>query len=192
MVSRCLKTLRPRQNGRHFTDDTLKLIFLNENVKNSTNISLKFVPKGPINNIPALVEIMACRRSGDKPLCAPMAVSLLMHICVTRPQWVNSLTLPQLPPNPNRQYSRFRWLTNCCIMQTEDYGVDLLQGHRFSAEQFSACRFLIEYDNVKTLFTPKCGVFSHLGPFEVKLEKDREDIWILSRKPLILSCHAFR
>ena len=51
-------------------------------------ISLKFVPKGPINNNPALVQIMAWRRSGDKPLSEPMMVSLLTHICVTRPQWV--------------------------------------------------------------------------------------------------------
>ena len=57
-------TLRPRQNGRHFADD--KRIFLNENVRISIRISLKFVPKGPINNIPALVQIMAWRRSGDK------------------------------------------------------------------------------------------------------------------------------
>ena len=35
-------------------------------------ISLKFVPKGPINTIPALVQIMAWRQSGDKPLCEPM------------------------------------------------------------------------------------------------------------------------
>ena len=51
-------------------------------------ISLKFVPKGPISNNPALVQIMARRRSGDKPLSEPMMVSLLTHICVTRPQWV--------------------------------------------------------------------------------------------------------
>ena len=38
---------------------------------------------------PALVQIMAWRRSGDKPLSEPMMVSLLTHICVTRPQWVN-------------------------------------------------------------------------------------------------------
>ena len=50
--------------------------------------SLKFVPKGPINNYPSLVQIMAWRRSGDKPLSEPMMVSLLTHICVTRPQWV--------------------------------------------------------------------------------------------------------
>ena len=51
-------------------------------------MSLKFVPKGPINNIPALVPIMAWRRSGDKPLSEPMTVNLPTHICVTRPQWV--------------------------------------------------------------------------------------------------------
>ena len=51
-------------------------------------ISLKFVPKGPISNIPALVYIMAWRRPGAKPLSEPLMVSLLTHICVTRPQWV--------------------------------------------------------------------------------------------------------
>ena len=61
-------TLRPRQNDRHFPDDIFKCIFLNENVKISIKISLKFVPKGPINNIPALVQIMAWRRPRDKPL----------------------------------------------------------------------------------------------------------------------------
>ena len=54
-------------------------------------ISLKFVPKGPINNIPALVQIMAWCWPGNKPLSEPMTVSLLTHICVTRPQWVNLL-----------------------------------------------------------------------------------------------------
>ena len=81
-------TFRPRQNGRLFADDTFKRIFLNENVRISIKISLKFVPKGPINNNPALVQIMAWRRSGDKPLSEPMMVGLLTHICVTRPQWV--------------------------------------------------------------------------------------------------------
>ena len=50
-----LNTLRPRQNGRHFADDTFKRIFLNENVIILIKISLKFAPKGPINNVPALV-----------------------------------------------------------------------------------------------------------------------------------------
>ena len=81
-------TLRPRQNSRPFADDTFKRIFLNENIRISINISLMFVPRGPVNNNPALVQIMAWRRSGDKPLSEPMMVSLLPHICVARPQWV--------------------------------------------------------------------------------------------------------
>ena len=87
-----INTLRPRQNGHHFADDTFNRIFVNEDVKISIKFSLKFVPKGPINNIPALVQIMAWRRSGDKPLSEPMMVSLLTHICVTRPRWVNSVS----------------------------------------------------------------------------------------------------
>ena len=81
-------TLRPRQNGRHFADDVFKCIFLNDNVWILHQISLKFVPKGPINNIPSFVQIMAWRRPGDKPLSEPMMVSLLPHLCVARPQWV--------------------------------------------------------------------------------------------------------
>ena len=87
--SQWVNTLRPRQNGRHFADDIFKWIFLNENVWLPIEISLKFVPQDPINNIPALVQIMACRRPGDKPLSGPMMVRLPTHICVTRPQWVN-------------------------------------------------------------------------------------------------------
>ena len=87
--SELFNTLRPRQDGRHFPDDIFKCILLNENVWILNKISLKFVPKGPINNIPSLVQIMAWRRPGDKPLSEPMVVRLLMHICVSRPQWVN-------------------------------------------------------------------------------------------------------
>ena len=64
-------TLRPRQHCRNFADDIFKGIFLNENVWILIKISLKFVPKGPINNIPALVQMMAWRRIGDKPLSEP-------------------------------------------------------------------------------------------------------------------------
>ena len=69
-----LNTLRLRQNGRRFADDTFKRIFFNENVRISIKISLKFVPRGPINIIPALVQIMAWCRPGDKPLSEPMLV----------------------------------------------------------------------------------------------------------------------
>ena len=51
-------------------------------------IQLKFhqvCSNDPINNIPALVQIIAWRRPGDKQLSEPMLVSLPTHICVTRP-----------------------------------------------------------------------------------------------------------
>ena len=87
-----INTLRPRQNGRHFADAIFKCIFLNENVWIPIKISWKFVPKGPINNIPALVQIMAWHRPGEKPLSESMMVGLPMHICVTRPQWVKTFS----------------------------------------------------------------------------------------------------
>ena len=86
-----VNTLRPRQSGRHFADDIFNCILLNENVWIMIKISLKFVPKGPINNIPGLVQIMVWRRPGDKPLSEPITVSLPTYICVARPQWVKRL-----------------------------------------------------------------------------------------------------
>ena len=45
----------PGQNGRHFADDIFRFIFVNEKIFILIKISLKFVPKGPIDNISALV-----------------------------------------------------------------------------------------------------------------------------------------
>ena len=94
-------TLRLRQNGCQFPNDIFKCIFLNENVWISIKISLKFEPNGPINNIPALVQIVAWRGPGDEPLSEPMMVDLVMHICVTRVQWVKVI------PDPSFCYSHF-------------------------------------------------------------------------------------
>ena len=57
----------------------------------SIKISLKFVPKGQIDNIPAMAQVMPWCRPSDKPLSEPMVVGLLMHICITRPQWVKGI-----------------------------------------------------------------------------------------------------
>ena len=78
--------LRPRQNGRHFTDDIIKCILLNENIGVSI-IPPKLVPKGPFSNTAATVQIMAWRRPGGKPLSEPILVILLTYVCVTRPKW---------------------------------------------------------------------------------------------------------
>ena len=53
-------------------DDIFKCIFLNENDIIPLQISLKFVPRSPVDNKPALVQIMAWHRTGDKPLPQPM------------------------------------------------------------------------------------------------------------------------
>ena len=66
-----------------FADDISKCILLNQNVWISLKISRKFVPKDRINNIPALVQTMAWRRLGDKPLFEARMVSL--------PHWVNNV-----------------------------------------------------------------------------------------------------
>ena len=73
-------TLSPRQNGHHFPYNFFKCIFLNENVWVAIKIWLKFVTKGSINNIPALVQIMAWRRPGDKPLCEPMLTQFTLAL----------------------------------------------------------------------------------------------------------------
>ena len=86
-----VNTLRPGQNGRRYPDDIFKCIFLNENICIPINISLKFVPKGQINNISSLVQIMACRR--------PMLVNLVTHICATRPQGDNRILVKWIHQN---------------------------------------------------------------------------------------------
>ena len=91
-----INTMRTRQNGHHFPDDIFKWLFLNENVLISINISLKFVPRSPINNILTLVQIMAWRRQGDKPLCEPTMVRLPTHICIYAPLGLNDFSLVSL------------------------------------------------------------------------------------------------
>ena len=85
----CTYTSRPRHNEHNFPDDIFKSIFLNENAWISLNISLEFVPKVQINNIVALVQIMAWCQTGDKPLSEEMMAYVAdSYIWVTRLQWV--------------------------------------------------------------------------------------------------------
>ena len=86
-----INTLRLRQDGCHFAEDIFMCIFFNENGCILITFSLKYVRKGSIDNNPALVQIMAWRRSGDKPLSETMMIILPTHICVTQPKWVKPL-----------------------------------------------------------------------------------------------------
>ena len=67
-IPQCLNASPPGQNGCHFADNIFKGIFSNENVRILIQFSLKFVPKCAIDNKSALVQVMAWRRTGDKPL----------------------------------------------------------------------------------------------------------------------------
>ena len=58
----------PGQNGHHFADDVFKCICMNEKLCISIRISLEFVPKDPIDNKSALVQVMVWCRIDDKPL----------------------------------------------------------------------------------------------------------------------------
>ena len=68
------------KNFHQIAHEIFKCIFWNENIWISLNISLKFVSRVWMNNIPALVQRMAWRRPVNKPLCKPMMVRLLTHI----------------------------------------------------------------------------------------------------------------
>ena len=70
-----------------FTDDHFQIPFLKWK-SYFIHILLKFVPNCQINNNPSVVQIMSCRRAGDKPSSEPFMVSLLTYKFVIRPQCV--------------------------------------------------------------------------------------------------------
>ena len=54
----------------------------------SITTPLKFAPEGPINKIPAFVQIMALRRPGDKLVSESIMFRLLTRIYVIEPWWL--------------------------------------------------------------------------------------------------------
>ena len=88
-------------------------------------LRLKFT-KCPFNNVTALVQIMAWRLSGDKPLSEPMIIYSLMHIRVGRPQRVNNIpalvqTMAWRRPcdKPLSEPMMFRLPMHICITQPQ-------------------------------------------------------------------------
>ena len=55
-------------------DDIFKCIFLNENYEITIRITLKFVHRSPIDNNPALVQVVGWRRTDDKLMPEPMLI----------------------------------------------------------------------------------------------------------------------
>ena len=72
-----INTWRLRQDGRHFADGW----------HFQMHFSFKYIPWALIDHKPSLVQIMGCRRTGNKPLCELIMSwhSLLTHIWVTWP-----------------------------------------------------------------------------------------------------------
>ena len=62
-----LDKMATKFDNRHF-----QMHFFTEKDRVQIRISLKFVPKSPIDNKPPLVQVMAWRRTGDKSLPEPM------------------------------------------------------------------------------------------------------------------------
>ena len=160
-----------RRNGPHFPDDIFKWIFWNKNVWISITISLKYVPMGPIINITALVLIMAWHRPGNKLLSETIMVSLLMHICITRPQWVNpkvgntsspwsrhclspkTLTLSQKHP-----FMSQKWMPLCvhswhfrCLLYKQKYLIQYILGLLSMTLMISSRKFRAQHGRFEIL-----------------------------------------
>ena len=119
--------------------------FVNENVRILIKFSLKFVPKGPITNFRALVQTMAWRRPGDKPLSEPVMVSLLTHICVTRPQWVKGYSYDNIHIDMKFHIQTLLWTFFSerinspgpyfiCLVHVRDFWT-LFHGHQFAGQE---------------------------------------------------------
>ena len=108
-----LNTFWLRQNGHHFADNIFQFICLNENSCILIPISLKFLPKGMIDNRSALLQIMASCLCDAELLPEQWWPSLLSNIYVSQP-WrvmVSSLTLWQSSwsrPNDNEAHKHFK------------------------------------------------------------------------------------
>ena len=85
-----INSLRPMPNGRHFADISNRFL-LNENRCFFNQISLKFVPTGPVDKMPLLLQVMDCHRTTATSLHLNQYwSSSLTHVCVSRPQRVKS------------------------------------------------------------------------------------------------------
>ena len=132
--NKAINSLRPRQNGHHFADDPFKRIFLNETLRISIKISLNFVPKGPINDIPALVQIMGWRRRGDKPLYGPW---WLVYWRIYASLGLNELTLLGIPwnmPQLGKNRSNAHSIRSILALYRPSAGPSVVQRYRINTK----------------------------------------------------------
>ena len=77
MSAKLFNSFPPGQNVRHFVGDLFRCFFMNEMCCILIRISLKFVPKGPIDYKAALVQVMTWHSTGDKALFEPMLTQFI-------------------------------------------------------------------------------------------------------------------
>ena len=118
--------------------------FLEWRCINFDKVLLKFVPKGPINNNPALVQIMAWRRLGDKPLSESIMVILLTHICVTRPRWVNR----PISSYPNPSVDKLSFASKKAILISESCRCYAPSNHLPKMPQMHICKAMSSPPNI--------------------------------------------
>ena len=82
-------SLPGRLSGK-IAHDIFRCLFFNENVGISIEISMKIVHKGPIDNKPALVQVMVWRRTDDKTLPERMLTQFTDAYMRHYGRWVNS------------------------------------------------------------------------------------------------------
>ena len=179
-----------------FADNICKCIFLNENVWILIKISRIYVPKGLINNVPAFVFITAWCRPGDKPLSEPMMFSLLTHICVTRPQWVNWSFRKKLQWNLNQSsifytkkkkkkklnVSSVKWQPFClCLCVLMYIVVDIFKHqHNTVYSQYIVVVYITELDRLWLHFGPHFSpcLFVNFALWDMGLVYCSEEWWI--------------
>ena len=114
IISYSINTLRMRQSDRHFPD-IFRRIFVNENIQISIDIPLNVVPYGPIDYDTALVQIMAWRWAGDKPLSEamkPCSLTNIMNLSASIFKCeINFLSLYRVKP-VDFQYQEMIWTAN--------------------------------------------------------------------------------
>ena len=147
-----------RQNGWHFPDNIFKCIFFTKNVSILLKISLKFVPNVQINNISTLVQMMAWRQPGNKPLSEPMMVSLLTFICVTRPQWVKAnsacmgTTMTWQHWIDLQNAKSYQWMTHNGLFTWIIYHIHSLVCHMYYITECIEIQFHIHWNGAPSMF----------------------------------------
>ena len=152
-----------------FADGIFKCIVVNEKFYILLKISLKFIPKGPIDNNPALVQVMVCAEQATSHYLNQWWPSSLMHICGTRGRWVKShQSKPppeynQISVNSSRESLRVCLLSGIsakylksdenitCIMQVSCVLINFLYFHASCTNKFR-CFWLCSYSWIMLRF----------------------------------------